>query len=60
MDNRIEGIGHEIKGTIREQIGQATGNRSQQVEENIEKHAGKAEQMIDALVDRMVEDEDKR
>ena len=60
MDNkRIEGIGHEIKGTVKEQIGQATGNRSQQVEGNIEKNAGKAEQMIDALVDRMVEDEGK-
>jgi uncharacterized protein YjbJ (UPF0337 family) len=60
MDNkRIDGIGHEIKGTLKEHVGQATGNRSQQVEGNIEKHAGKAEQMIDALVDRMVEDEAK-
>ena len=60
MDNhRIDGIGHEIKGTVKEQIGEATGNRSQQVEGNIEKHVGKAEQMIDALVERMVEDEHK-
>jgi uncharacterized protein YjbJ (UPF0337 family) len=61
MDNKhIDGLVHEIKGTVKERVGQATGNRSQQVEGNIEKNAGKAEQMIDALVDRMVEGEDKR
>ena len=61
MDNhQNDGIGHEIKGTVKEHVGQATGNRSQQVEGNVEKHVGKAEQMIDALVDRMVKDEDKR
>ena len=58
MDNKhIDGIGHEFKGTVKEQIGQVTGNRSQQIEGNIEKNAGKAEQMVDALVDRMIEGE---
>ena len=61
MDNKhIDGLAHEIKGSVKEHVGQATGNRSQQVEGNIEKNAGKAEQMIDALVDRMVEGDDKR
>ncbi|MFS8063325.1 MAG: CsbD family protein [Luteimonas sp.] len=60
MDHkRIDGLGHEIKGTVKEHVGQATGNRSQQVEGNIEKNAGKAEQMIDALVDRIVDGERK-
>ena len=64
-DNRIdgmahEGIGHEVKGTMKEQIGQATGNRSRQVEGNVEKHVGKAEQMIDAISHRMRTDEAKR
>lgn len=60
MDNhRSDGIGHEIKGTVKEHVGQATGNRTQQIEGNIEKNAGKAEQMIDALVGRMVEGENK-
>jgi uncharacterized protein YjbJ (UPF0337 family) len=59
-NNRIDGMGHEVKGTIKEHLGQATGNRSQQVEGNIEKNVGKAEQMIDALVDRMSPSEDKR
>ena len=60
MDNKhIDGIGHEIKGTVKDHVGHATGNRSQQVEGNIEKNTGKAEQMVDALVDRMVKDEAK-
>lgn len=59
-NNRIDGKGHEVKGAIKEVLGQATGDRSQQVEGNIEKNVGKAEQMIDALEDRMRTDEDKR
>ena len=44
MDNKhIDGLTHEIKGTVKEHVGQATGNRSQQVEGNLEKNAGKAE-----------------
>ena len=54
-----DGIGHEIKGAVKEQVGQSTGNRTQQIEGNIEKNADKAEQMIDALVDRMIESENK-
>lgn len=64
-NNRIDdmgndGLGHEVKGTIKEQVGQVTGNRSQQVEGNVEKHVGKAEQMIDAMTDRMLGNNDKR
>ena len=54
-----QGVGHEVKGTIKEQIGQVTGNRTQQVEGNVEKNAGKAEQMIDAMADRMLGNNDK-
>ena len=64
-NNRIDGMGrdgieHEVKGTIKEEIGHVTGNRSQQVEGNVEKNAGKAEQMIDAMTDRMLGNSDKR
>ena len=64
-NNRIDsmgrdGVGHEVKGTIKEQVGQITGNRSQQVEGNVEKNVGKAEQMIDAMTDRMLGNNDKR
>ena len=59
MDNRIEGKGHEVKGAIKEHVGEATDNRSQQVEGNLEKNAGKAQQMMDAISDRMRADESK-
>lgn len=64
-NNRIDsmgrdGVGHEVKGTIKEQVGQVTGNRSQQAEGNVEKNVGKAEQMIDAMTDRMLGNNDKR
>ena len=60
MDNHpSDGIGHEIKGTVKEQVDQSTGDRTQQIEGNIEENADKAEQMIDALVDRMIESENK-
>ena len=55
-----QGVGHEVKGTIKEHVGQATGNRSQQVEGNVEKNVGKAEQMIDAMTDRMLGTDEKR
>jgi uncharacterized protein YjbJ (UPF0337 family) len=59
-NNRIDGAAHEAKGSIKEQIGSATDNRSQQVEGNLEKHAGRAEQMIDAMAKRMRGDDAKR
>lgn len=52
MINRIEGMGHEAKGALKEAVGETTHNRSQQLEGSIERHAGKAEQMIALLNDR--------
>jgi uncharacterized protein YjbJ (UPF0337 family) len=52
MIDRIEGMGHEAKGALKEAVGQATNNRSQQIEGSVERHAGKAEQMIALLNDR--------
>jgi uncharacterized protein YjbJ (UPF0337 family) len=52
MINRIEGMGHEAKGAVKEAVGQATHNHSQQLEGSVERHAGKAEQMIALLNDR--------
>jgi uncharacterized protein YjbJ (UPF0337 family) len=52
MDNRTEGAGHQIKGAVKEQVGKATHDRSQQVAGNVEKHAGKAERMIAEINDR--------
>ena len=52
MINRVEGMGHEAKGTLKEAVGEATHNRSQQLEGKVERHVGKAEQMIALLNDR--------
>jgi len=54
-----QGVGHEVKGTIKEQIGQVTGNRTQQVEGSVETTAGKAQQMIDARPDPMLGNDGK-
>jgi uncharacterized protein YjbJ (UPF0337 family) len=59
-NNRIDGMEHEVKGSIKEQIGRATDDRSQQVAGNVEKNVGKAEQMIGAMADRMRTDDAKR
>lgn len=59
-DKRIEGTGHEVKGAIRETLGDATDNRSEQIKGNVEKNAGKAEQMIGALADRQRRNEAQR
>ena len=58
MDNtRIEGDGQEAtgasKGHIRGHINAAADDRSQQVEDTAERHGSRAEQMIDAMADRM-------
>ena len=42
-DKRTDGLGHEVKGSIKEGAGKLTGDRSQQVEGNLEKNAGKLE-----------------
>lgn len=42
-DKRTDGLGHEVKGSIKEGAGKLTGDRSQQLEGNLEKNAGKLE-----------------
>ena len=45
-DKRVEGLGHEVKGAVKESAGKVTGDRSQQIEGNLEKNAGKVERGI--------------
>lgn len=51
MINRVDGMVHEAKGTLKERVGEATHDRTQQIEGAVERHAGKAEQMIALLND---------
>jgi uncharacterized protein YjbJ (UPF0337 family) len=50
-DKRVEGLGHEVKGSLKEGAGKLTGNRSQQVEGNLEKNAGKLERGLGRVQD---------
>ena len=40
---RVEGLGHEIKGAVKEVAGKVTGDRETQAEGRVEKVGGKAE-----------------
>ena len=54
MDNkRTEGMGHEVKGAIKETTGKLTNDRSQQMEGNLEKNAGKVERNVGEAQDEL-------
>ncbi len=44
--DRIKGSFHEVKGSIKEQVGKATNDRNLRAEGKAEKNAGKVEQRI--------------
>ena len=44
--DRIKGSFHEVKGTIKEQVGKATNDRKLKAEGTVEKNAGKVQQRI--------------
>jgi uncharacterized protein YjbJ (UPF0337 family) len=44
--DQIKGSFHEVKGTIKEEVGKATNNRNLTVEGKAEKKAGKVQQQI--------------
>ena len=44
--DRTEGKLHEVKGTIKEEVGKATANPDLEVSGNAEKKAGKAQKWI--------------
>jgi len=51
--HRNDDARHEAKGAPRKNTNPATDNRAQQDEGNVEKPSGRAEQMIQAMGDRM-------
>ncbi len=44
--NRVEGVGHQIKGGIKEAIGKVTGDTDTEIEGAAEKTGGKAQETI--------------
>ena len=53
-NDKLKGSFHEIKGTIKEQIGKATDDRELKAEGNAEKNAGKVQQKIGEAKDAVV------
>jgi uncharacterized protein YjbJ (UPF0337 family) len=57
--NREKGAGHELKGSVKEGVGKVTGNRSQQLEGNLEKNAGKVQHAVGKASDDISDDLDE-
>lgn len=50
-ENRKEGTKREFSGTVKEGIGKATGDRSQELEGNVQKNTGKVQREIGEAAD---------
>jgi uncharacterized protein YjbJ (UPF0337 family) len=49
--NRVEGVGHQIKGGVKEAAGKVTGDKQTQAEGAAEKTAGKAQNAVGGAKD---------
>jgi uncharacterized protein YjbJ (UPF0337 family) len=49
--DRTEGIGHQVKGAVKEAAGKLTGDTKTQAEGNAEKNAGKVQNAIGGAKD---------
>jgi uncharacterized protein YjbJ (UPF0337 family) len=58
-ENRVEGIGHQIKGAIKEGIGKVTGDTKTQAEGAAEKTAGKVQNAVGGAADTVRDAADK-
>jgi uncharacterized protein YjbJ (UPF0337 family) len=58
-ENRVEGIGHQIKGAIKEGIGKVTGDTKTQAEGAAEKTAGKVQNAVGGAADKVRDAADK-
>ncbi|HEU4813465.1 MAG TPA: CsbD family protein [Xanthomonadaceae bacterium] len=50
-NNRKEGAKRELDGAVKEGVGKVTGDRSQQLEGNIEKNTGKVQREVGKAAD---------
>jgi uncharacterized protein YjbJ (UPF0337 family) len=49
--NRVEGVGHQIKGAVKEAAGKVTGDAKLEAEGTAEKVAGKAQNAVGGAAD---------
>ena len=52
-DKRTEGMGHQVKGSIKESVGKMTDDHSQEAAGKLEKNAGKIERKVGEMQDDM-------
>ena len=57
--DRIEGVAHQVKGTIKEAIGKATGDTKTEAEGRIEKTGGKVQNGVGSVKDKVRDALDK-
>ena len=49
--DRVEGLGHQVKGAVKEGVGKATGDAKTQAEGAAEKQAGKVQNAVGGAKD---------
>jgi len=58
--DRVEGVGHQAKGSIKEAAGKVTGDKQTQAEGKAEKMAGKAQNAVGGAKDTARDWADKK
>lgn len=53
--NTKNGIGHQVKGTVKEMTGKVTGDKSQEFSGKAEKNLGKAQQKVGEATEKLVD-----
>jgi len=53
--DRVEGVGHQVKGSIKEAAGKVTGDTKTQAEGTAEKAAGKVQNAVGGAKDAVKE-----
>jgi uncharacterized protein YjbJ (UPF0337 family) len=49
--DRVEGVGHQVKGSVKEAVGKVTGDKKTQAEGVAEKGAGKVQNAVGGVKD---------
>jgi uncharacterized protein YjbJ (UPF0337 family) len=57
--DRVEGVGHQVKGAVKEAVGKVTGDTKTEAEGAAEKTAGKVQNAVGGLKDSAREAIDK-
>jgi uncharacterized protein YjbJ (UPF0337 family) len=57
--DRVEGVGHQVKGAVKEAVGKVTGDTKTEAEGAAEKIAGKVQNAVGGLKDSAREAIDK-